>query len=261
MRCSSSVKCKQREKGSLKTGDTFSGCLATHSNVKFSTNERVLGTAKQYNELMAYLAQDAAHEDPLHTSNIFWKIAGFLRMPTGFYSTDISFLNKIAAFSHRHSADEKVLFNCMRALTELGGLTTDAACKQYCFDYLKSLRNHPSKKIRHYVLLGECSYFWEFMRQEAGWFDYLYTFLSLPPKNQAFMAFSRIVCFEFDAFNNAQLAKIVQEYERFLQKTKNQFYQNWFGYIRCPTETAYGGRNRVTAQAAVSRRGYSRKRV
>ncbi|WP_289005786.1 hypothetical protein [uncultured Kingella sp.] len=75
------------------------------------------------------------------------------------------------------------------------------------------------------------------------------------------MAFSRTVGFEFDVFNNAQLAKIVQEYERFLQKTKNQFYQNWFGYIRCPTETAYGGRNRVTAQAAVSRRGYSRKRV
>ena len=45
------------------------------------------------------------------------------------------------------------------------------------------------------------------------------------------MAFSRTVGFEFDALNNAQLAKIVQGYERFLQKTKNQFYQNWFGYF------------------------------
>ena len=66
------------------------------------------------------------------------------------------------------------------------------------------------------------------MKKEPDWFDYAVSLLDLPPANESFWEFSIMLNKEINSFNNEQISFIIGKYEKFLQKTKNDFYKKTY---------------------------------
>ena len=105
---------------------------------------------------------------------------------------------------------------------------TQEKCKLLCFDYLSKFMNHKSKKIRRRVALDLIGSYRELLKKEPDWFDYAVSILDLPPANESFWEFSIMLNNEINSFNNEQIAFIIGKYEKFLQKTKNDFYKKTY---------------------------------
>ena len=116
----------------------------------------------------------------------------------------------------------------MRALGEFGFLSTQEKCKLLCFNYLSKFRNHKSKKIRHLVVWNSICLYLELLKEEPDWFDYAVSLLDLPPANESFWEFSLMLDEEISSMSNAQISIVIEKYEKFLKKTKNDFYKKTY---------------------------------
>ena len=123
---------------------------------------------------------------------------------------------------------KKILWHCLRALGEFGFLSTQEKCKLLCFNYLSKFRNHESKKIRRRVALDLIGSYRELLKKEPDWFDYAVSLLDLPPANESFYEFSLMLDEEISSMSNAQISIVIEKYEKFLKKTKNEYYQKRF---------------------------------
>ena len=192
---------------------------------------RELGKPKQFQELLDYLSAFLNDEDtdstPLDTADTMSKIACYHRMPSEF-TENIDSLKLAMAFCDKYADDEKILWHCLRALGEFGFLSTQEKCKLLCFNYLSKFRNHESKKIRRRVALDLIGSYRELLKKEPDWFDYAVSLLDLPPANESFWEFSIMLNNEINSFDNEQISFIIGEYEKFLQKTKSEYYQKRF---------------------------------
>ena len=192
---------------------------------------RELGKTKQFKELSEYLTaflnDKETDSTPLDTASTMNKIACYHRMPSEF-TENIDSLKLAMAFGDKYVDDEKILWHCLRALGEFGFLSTQEKCKLLCFDYLSKFRNHKSKKIRRRVALDLIGSYRELLKKEPDWFDYAVSLLDLPPANESFWEFSIMLNNEINSFNNEQIAFIIGKYEKFLQKTKNDFYKKTY---------------------------------
>ena len=192
---------------------------------------RELGKPKQFQELLGYLTAFLNDKEtdytPLDTADTMSKIACYHRMPSEF-TENIDSLKLAMAFGDKYVDDEKILWHCLRALGEFGFLSTQEKCKLLCFDYLSKFRNHKSKKIRQRVALDLIGSYRELLKKEPDWFDYAVSLLDLPPANESFWEFSIMLNNEINSFNNEQIAFIIGKYEKFLQKTKNDFYKKTY---------------------------------
>lgn len=192
---------------------------------------RELGKPKQFQELLGYLTaflnDKETDSTPLDTADTMSKIACYHRMPSEF-TENIDSLKLAMAFGDKYADDEKILWHCLRALGEFGFLSTQEKCKLLCFNYLSKFRNHESKKIRRHVVLDLIGSYRELLKKEPDWFDYAVSILDLPPANESFWEFSIMLNNEINSFNNEQIAFIIGKYEKFLQKTKNDFYKKTY---------------------------------
>lgn len=192
---------------------------------------RELGKPKQFQELLGYLTaflnDKETDSTPLDTADTMSKIACYHRMPSEF-TENIDSLKLAMAFGDKYADDEKILWHCLRALGEFGFLSTQEKCKLLCFDYLSKFRNYKSKKIRRRVALDLIGSYRELLKKEPDWFDYAVSLLDLPPANESFWEFSIMLNNEINSFNNEQIAFIIGKYEKFLQKTKNDFYKKTY---------------------------------
>ena len=192
---------------------------------------RELGKPKQFQKLLDYLTAFLNDENtdstPLDTANTMSKIACYHRMPSEF-TENVDCLKLVINFSNKYADDEKILWHCLRALGEFGFLSTQEKCKLLCFNYLSKFRNHESKKIRRCVALDLIESYRELLKKEPDWFDYAVSLLDLPPANESFWEFSIMLNNEINSFNNEQIAFIIGKYEKFLQKTKNNFYKKTY---------------------------------
>ena len=192
---------------------------------------RELGKPKQFQKLLDYLTAFLNDENtdstPLDTANTMSKIACYHRMPSEF-TENVDCLKLVINFSNKYADDEKILWLCLRALGEFGFLSTQEKCKLLCFNYLSKFRNHESKKIRRRVALDLIESYRELLKKEPDWFDYAVSLLDLPPANESFWEFSIMLNNEINSFNNEQIAFIIGKYEKFLQKTKNNFYKKTY---------------------------------
>ena len=179
---------------------------------------RELGKPKQFQKLLDYLTD---------TADTMSKIACYHRMPSEF-TENVDCLKLVINFSNKYADDEKILWLCLRALGEFGFLSTQEKCKLLCFNYLSKFRNHKSKKIRHLVVWNSICLYLELLKEEPDWFDYAVSILDLPPANESFWEFSIMLNNEINSFNNEQIAFIIGKYEKFLQKTKNDFYKKTY---------------------------------
>ena len=192
---------------------------------------RELGKPKQFQELLGYLTaflnDKETDSTPLDTADTMSKIACYHRMPSEF-TENVDCLKLVINFSNKYADDEKILWHCLRALGEFGFLSTQEKCKLLCFNYLSKFRNHESKKIRHLVVWNSICLYLELLKEEPDWFDYAVSLLDLPPANESFWEFSIMLNNEINSFNNEQIAFIIGKYEKFLQKTKNDFYKKTY---------------------------------
>ena len=192
---------------------------------------RELGKTKQFKELSEYLTaflnDKETDSTPFDTASTMNKIACYHRMPSEF-TENIDSLKLAMAFGDKYADDEKILWHCLRALGEFGFLSTQEKCKLLCFNYLSKFRNHESKKIRHLVVWNSICLYLELLKEEPDWFDYAVSILDLPPANESFWEFSIMLNNEINSFNNEQIAFIIGKYEKFLQKTKNDFYKKTY---------------------------------
>ena len=192
---------------------------------------RELGKTKQFQELLGYLTAFLNDKEtdytPLDTADTMSKIACYHRMPSEF-TENIDSLKLAMAFGDKYADDEKILWLCLRALGEFGFLSTQEKCKLLCFDYLSKFRNHESKKIRRRVVLDLIGSYRKLLKKEPDWFDYAVSLLDLPPANESFWEFSIMLNNEINSFNNEQISFIIGKYEKFLQKTKNDFYKKTY---------------------------------
>ena len=192
---------------------------------------RELGKPKQFQKLLDYLTAFLNDENtdstPLDTADTMSKIACYHRMPSEF-TENVDCLKLVINFSNKYADDEKILWHCLRALGEFGFLSTREKCKLLCFNYLSEFRNHESKKIRRRVALDLIGSYRELLKKEPDWFDYAVSLLDLPPANESFWEFSIMLNNEINSFNNEQISFIIGKYEKFLQKTKNDFYKKTY---------------------------------
>ena len=192
---------------------------------------RELGKPKQFQELLGYLTAFLNDKEtdytPLDTADTMSKIACYHRMPSEF-TENIDSLKLAMAFGDKYVDDEKILWHCLRALGEFGFLSTQEKCKLLCFDYLSKFRNHKSKKIRRRVALDLIGSYRELLKKEPDWFDYAVSLLDLPPANESFYEFSLMLDEEISSMSNAQISIVIEKYEKFLKKTKNEYYQKRF---------------------------------
>ena len=192
---------------------------------------RELGKPKQFQKLLDYLTAFLNDENtdstPLDTADTMSKIACYHRMPSEF-TENVDCLKLVINFSNKYADDEKILWHCLRALGEFGFLSTQEKCKLLCFNYLSKFRNHESKKIRHLVVWNSICLYLELLKEEPDWFDYAVSLLDLPPANESFWEFSIMLNKEINSFNNEQISFIIGKYEKFLQKTKNDFYKKTY---------------------------------
>ena len=192
---------------------------------------RELGKPKQFQKLLDYLTAFLNDENtdstPLDTADTMSKIACYHRMPSEF-TENVDCLKLVINFSNKYADDEKILWHCLRALGEFGFLSTQEKCKLLCFNYLSKFRNHKSKKIRRLVVWNSTRLYLELLKKEPDWFDYAVSLLDLPPANESFWEFSIMLNKEINSFNNEQISFIIGKYEKFLQKTKNDFYKKTY---------------------------------
>ena len=192
---------------------------------------RELGKPKQFQKLLDYLTAFLNDENtdstPLDTADTMSKIACYHRMPSEF-TENIDSLKLAMAFGDKYVDDEKILWHCLRALGEFGFLSTQEKCKLLCFNYLSKFRNHESKKIRRRVALDLIGSYRELLKKEPDWFDYAVSLLDLPPANESFYEFSLMLDEEISSMSNAQISIVIEKYEKFLKKTKNEYYQKRF---------------------------------
>ena len=192
---------------------------------------RELGKPKQFQELLGYLTAflndketDSTSFDTASTMN---KIACYHRMPSEF-TENVDCLKLVINFSNKYADDEKILWHCLRALGEFGFLSTQEKCKLLCFNYLSKFRNHKSKKIRRLVVWNSICLYLELLKEEPDWFDYAVSLLDLPPANESFWEFSLMLDEEISSMSNAQISIVIEKYEKFLKKTKNDFYKKTY---------------------------------
>ena len=192
---------------------------------------RELGKPKQFQELLGYLTAFLNDKETdytlLDTADTMSKIACYHRMPSEF-TENIDSLKLAMAFGDKYVDDEKILWHCLRALGEFGFLSTQEKCTLLCFNYLSKFRNHESKKIRHLVVWNLIRPYFYLLKKEPDWFDYAVSILDLPPANESFWEFSIMLNKEINSFNNEQISFIIGKYEKFLQKTKNDFYKKTY---------------------------------
>ena len=192
---------------------------------------RELGKPKQFQELLGYLTaflnDKETDSTPLDTADTMSKIACYHRMPSEF-TENIDSLKLAMAFGDKYADDEKILWHCLRALGEFGFLSTQEKCKLLCFNYLSKFRNHKSKKIRHLVVWNSICLYLELLKEEPDWFDYAVSLLDLPPANESFWEFSLMLDEEISSMSNAQISIVIEKYEKFLKKTKNDFYKKTY---------------------------------
>lgn len=192
---------------------------------------RELGKTKQFKELLDYLTaflnDKETDSTPLDTASTMNKIACYHRMPSEF-TENMDCLKLAMAFSDKYAEDEKILWYCLHALGWFGFLSTQEKCKLLCFNYLSKFRNHKSKKIRRLVVWNSTRLYLELLKKEPDWFDYAVSLLDLPPANESFWEFSIMLNKEINSFNNEQISFIIGKYEKFLQKTKNDFYKKTY---------------------------------
>ena len=192
---------------------------------------RELGKPKQFQELLGYLTaflnDKETDSTPLDTADTMSKIACYHRMPSEF-TENIDSLKLAMVFGDKYADDEKILWHCLRALGEFGFLSTQEKCKLLCFNYLGKFRNHKSKKIRHLVVWNSICLYLELLKEEPDWFDYAVSILDLPPANESFWEFSIMLNNEINSFDKEQISFIIGKYEKFLQKTKNDFYKKTY---------------------------------
>lgn len=192
---------------------------------------RELGKPKQFQKLLDYLTAFLNDENtdstPLDTADTMSKIACYHRMPSEF-TKNVDCLKLVINFSNKYADDEKILWHCLRALGEFGFLSTREKCKLLCFNYLSEFRNHESKKIRHLVVWNSICLYLELLKEEPDWFDYAVSLLDLPPANESFSEFALMFDDEISSMSNAQISIVIEKYEKFLKKTKNDYYQKRF---------------------------------
>ena len=192
---------------------------------------RELGKPKQFQKLLDYLTaflnDKETDSTPLDTADTMSKIACYHRMPSEF-TENIDSLKLAMVFGDKYADDEKILWHCLRALGEFGFLSTQEKRKLLCFDYLSKFRNHESKKIRRRVALDLIGSYRELLKKEPDWFDYAVSLLDLPPANESFYEFSLMLDKEISSMSNAQISIVIEKYEKFLQKTKNDFYKKTY---------------------------------
>ena len=192
---------------------------------------RELGKPKQFQKLLDYLTaflnDKETDSTPLDTADTMSKIACYHRMPSEF-TENIDSLKLAMVFGDKYADDEKILWHCLRALGEFGFLSTQEKCTLLCFNYLSKFRNHESKKIRHLVVWNLIRPYFYLLKKEPDWFDYAVSILDLPPANESFWEFSIMLNKEINSFNNEQISFIIGKYEKFLQKTKNDFYKKTY---------------------------------
>ena len=192
---------------------------------------RELGKTKQFKELSEYLTaflnDKETDSTPLDTASTMNKIACYHRMPSEF-TENMDCLKLAMAFGDKYADDEKILWLCLRALGEFGYLSTQEKCKLLCFNYLSKFRNHKSKKIRHLVVWNSICLYLELLKEEPDWFDYAVSLLDLPPANESFWEFSLMLDEEISSMSNAQISIVIEKYEKFLKKTKSEYYQKRF---------------------------------
>jgi len=192
---------------------------------------RELGKAIQFKELSEYLTAFLNDKEidstPLDTASTMNKIACYHRMPSEF-TENIDSLKLAMAFGDKYADDEKILWHCLRALGEFGFLSTQEKCKLLCFNYLSKFRNHKSKKICHLVVWNSTRLYLELLKKEPDWFDYAVSLLDLPPANESFYEFSLMLDKEISSMSNAQISIVIEKYEKFLKKTKSEYYQKRF---------------------------------
>ena len=192
---------------------------------------RELGKPKQFQNLLDYLTaflnDKETDSTPLDTAKTMSKIACYHRIPSEF-TENVDCLELAINFSDKYADDEKILWHCLRALGEFGFLSTQEKCTLLCFNYLSKFRNHESKKIRHLVVWNLIRPYFYLLKKEPDWFDYAVSILDLPPANESFWEFSIMLNKEINSFNNEQISFIIGKYEKFLQKTKNDFYKKTY---------------------------------
>ena len=192
---------------------------------------RELGKPKQFQKLLDYLTAFLNDENtdstPLDTADTMSKIACYHRMPSEF-TGNVDCLKLVINFSNKYADDEKILWLCLRALGEFGFLSTQEKCKLLCFNYLSKFRNHKSKKIRHLVVWNSICLYLELLKEEPDWFDYAVSILDLPPANESFSEFALMFDDEISSMSNTQISIVLEKYEKFLKKTKSEYYQKRF---------------------------------
>ena len=192
---------------------------------------RELGKPKQFQELLGYLTaflnDKETDSTPLDTADTMSKIACYHRMPSEF-TENVDCLKLVINFSNKYADDEKILWHCLRALGEFGFLSTQEKCKLLCFNYLSKFRNHESKKIRRRVALDLIGSYRELLKKEPDWFDYAVSILDLPPANESFSEFALMFDDEISSMSNTQISIVLEKYEKFLKKTKSEYYQKRF---------------------------------
>ena len=192
---------------------------------------RELGKPKQFQKLLDYLTaflnDKETDSTPFDTASTMNKIACYHRMPSEF-TENIDCLKLAMAFGDKYAEDEKTLWYCLHALGWFGFLSTQEKCKLLCFNYLSKFRNHESKKIRRRVALDLIGSYRELLKKEPDWFDYAVSLLDLPPANESFYEFSLMLDEEISSMSNAQISIVIEKYEKFLKKTKNEYYQKRF---------------------------------
>ncbi len=192
---------------------------------------RELGKPKQFQELSDYLTaflnSKETDSSPFDTAKTMCKISRYHRMPSEL-TENIDFLKLAMAFSDKYADDEKILWECLRALGEFGFLSTQKQCKILCFNYLSRFRNHKSKKIRHLVAWNSIIPYFELLKKEPDWFSYAVSILDLPPADESFSEFALMFDDEISSINNKQISIVLEKYEKFLKKTKSDYYQKRF---------------------------------
>ena len=192
---------------------------------------RELGKPKQFQKLLDYLTaflnDKETDSTPFDTASTMNKIACYHRMPSEF-TENMDCLKLAMAFGDKYADDEKILWHCLRALGEFGFLSTQEKRKLLCFDYLSKFRNHESKKIRRRVALDLIGSYRELLKKEPDWFDYAVSLLDLPPANESFSEFALMFDDEISSMSNTQISIVLEKYEKFLKKTKSEYYQKRF---------------------------------
>lgn len=192
---------------------------------------RELGKPKQFQKLLDYLTaflnDKETDSTPFDTASTMNKIACYHRMPSEF-TENMDCLKLAMAFGDKYAEDEKTLWYCLHALGWFGFLSTQEKCKLLCFNYLSKFRNHKSKKIRHLVVWNSICLYLELLKEEPDWFDYAVSLLDLPPANESFWEFSLMLDEEISSMSNAQISIVIEKYEKFLKKTKNDFYKKTY---------------------------------